>query len=104
MRAQFYCDSCDASVPFNAGKCPNCGKFFAAVKCPQCSYEGKPAEFSKGCPVCGYLSDELVGGKSKNGKPAGNVSKLSGRFVRIATIVLLVALAVLVVVLVGVGD
>ena len=101
MRAQFYCDSCDARVPFNAGKCPNCGKFFAAVKCPQCSYEGKPAEFSKGCPVCGYLSDELVGEKGQPRKATAKPSILSGRFVRMATIALLLALAILVVVLLG---
>ena len=96
MRAQFYCDSCDAQVPFNAERCPACGKHFTAVKCPQCAYEGKPKEFSRGCPVCGYLTDELVAAKRPRAETKRAASPLTGKLVRVLTVVLLVALAVLV--------
>ncbi len=101
MRAQFFCDSCNARVPFNAERCPTCGKHFTAVKCPECAYEGKPREFAQGCPVCGYLTD--LGNAQREGPATreGKTSRLSRRFVTIATVVLLVALGVLVVVLVS---
>ena len=41
-----------------AESCPSCGRHFDAVKCPQCSFTGKPDAFVNGCPSCGYLRGE----------------------------------------------
>ena len=59
MNTRFYCESCGKEVPFNAEMCPTCGKVFSAVKCPVCLYEGRPAEFTQGCPQCGYMSTRM---------------------------------------------
>ncbi len=52
--AKFFCESCGSEVPRNSKTCPNCGKFFASVRCPQCGRIGSNEEFAKGCPTCGY--------------------------------------------------
>ncbi|MBQ9494274.1 MAG: zinc ribbon domain-containing protein [Treponema sp.] len=61
--AKFYCENCGAEVPSNARMCKHCGRFFSAVRCPQCGATGTVSKFEKGCPVCGYAmsSDELNG-------------------------------------------
>ncbi len=38
----------------DARSCPECGRFFSAVRCPRCGYSGSAAKFAAGCPVCGY--------------------------------------------------
>jgi hypothetical protein len=53
--ARFYCEFCEREVPINATTCPHCKKSFSAVKCPVCSFTGKPELFEDGCPSCGYL-------------------------------------------------
>ena len=55
--AKFFCESCGSEVPRNAKVCPVCGKFFAAVRCPQCGRTGTSDEFKNGCPSCGYAVD-----------------------------------------------
>ncbi|MBN2657072.1 MAG: hypothetical protein JXR86_08430 [Spirochaetales bacterium] len=57
MAKSFHCDYCGEAVGPEEERCPGCGRFFRAVKCPVCGYSGKGAEFLKGCPVCGYLAD-----------------------------------------------
>ena len=57
MTKSFHCDFCGEAVSPDEERCPSCGRFFRAVKCPVCSYTGKGAEFIKGCPSCGYLTD-----------------------------------------------
>ena len=51
----FFCEACSKPVPRRAEKCPHCGRLFDSVKCPQCSFAGRPELFSNGCPSCGYL-------------------------------------------------
>jgi hypothetical protein len=51
---RFFCENCGAEVPRNAKNCPNCGRFFASVRCPSCGFTGGEALFKGGCPVCGY--------------------------------------------------
>ena len=53
---QFFCEHCGHPVSLTADRCPNCSRVFDAVKCPVCSFSGKPVLFSDGCPSCGYLS------------------------------------------------
>ncbi|MBB6479165.1 rubredoxin-like domain-containing protein [Spirochaeta isovalerica] len=57
MAKSFHCDNCGEAVSPDEERCPGCGRFFRAVKCPVCGYTGKGAEFLRGCPVCGYLAD-----------------------------------------------
>jgi hypothetical protein len=38
----------------DAKVCPKCGRFFSAVRCPNCGYTGEGREFTYGCPSCGY--------------------------------------------------
>lgn len=52
--AKFFCESCGSEVPRNSRTCPQCGKFFAAVRCPQCGRTGNNEDFINGCPTCGY--------------------------------------------------
>ena len=53
-QAKFFCEFCDSEVPYNAKFCPKCGHFFLSVRCPVCGKTGSHAEFSNGCPQCGY--------------------------------------------------
>lgn len=52
--AKFFCESCGSEVPRNSRTCPQCGKFFAAVRCPKCGRTGSNDDFVNGCPTCGY--------------------------------------------------
>lgn len=54
----FFCENCGNRVSADAKKCPNCGKEFVAVRCPQCSFSGKQELFTDGCPVCGYSAPD----------------------------------------------
>ncbi|MDA3811447.1 MAG: hypothetical protein PF518_14105 [Spirochaetaceae bacterium] len=58
MAKSFHCDNCGEAVSPDEERCPNCGRFFRAVRCPVCSYTGPGADFLKGCPSCGYLKDQ----------------------------------------------
>lgn len=53
-KAKFFCENCGTEVPENAKVCKQCGKFFSAVRCPNCGATGNASEFAKGCPLCGY--------------------------------------------------
>ncbi|GMO30240.1 MAG: zinc ribbon domain-containing protein [Spirochaetaceae bacterium] len=55
-KPRFFCDHCGAEVSAFERKCPLCGRFFSAVRCPKCGFSGEEAEFSNGCPSCGYSS------------------------------------------------
>jgi uncharacterized membrane protein YvbJ len=65
MAKSFHCDYCGEAVSPDEDRCPNCGRFFRAVKCPVCLYTGKGAEFLKGCPSCGYLKDRDPNSQNK---------------------------------------
>lgn len=57
-KAHYFCESCGEQVDKWDVSCPNCGKQFDSIKCPQCNYSGNAQEFSNGCPSCGFMSDE----------------------------------------------
>lgn len=59
MAKSFHCENCGEAVSPDEERCPGCGRFFRAVRCPVCAYTGKGAEFLKGCPVCGYLENKV---------------------------------------------
>ncbi|MDR0377765.1 MAG: hypothetical protein LBH70_08235 [Spirochaetaceae bacterium] len=62
----FFCEGCGAEVPLQAANCPQCGRFFQAVRCPACGFTGEEALFTggpaPGCPVCGYSLSAGSGG------------------------------------------
>lgn len=53
-RSRFFCENCGTEVRPDAKVCSNCGRFFSAVRCPNCGYTGDGKEFTHGCPNCGY--------------------------------------------------
>jgi predicted RNA-binding Zn-ribbon protein involved in translation (DUF1610 family) len=55
-KPRFFCDGCGTEVSADAYKCPQCGKFFASMRCPRCGFCGEYSEFRKGCPNCGYAA------------------------------------------------
>jgi hypothetical protein len=79
MKARFFCDSCGAAVAARADRCPACGKVFAAVRCPQCGYEGRPSEFLRGCKVCGYLAEEDRGNTAPARRRQTTISRGTAR-------------------------
>ena len=49
-KAKYFCEGCGSEVASNAKFCPKCGKFFAAVRCPNCGHIGTVKDFLHGCP------------------------------------------------------
>ena len=39
-QAKFFCENCGEEVAQNARFCNKCGRFFSAVRCPQCGKVG----------------------------------------------------------------
>lgn len=106
MKARFYCANCGTEVPPRTDRCPQCGKFFRAVTCPKCGFEGDVNVFLKGCPVCGYL----VNVEKMRRRPAGRTGAarkprrtFSAAFYRTAAILLILALAGLLIVLIAIS-
>lgn len=99
MKAQFFCDSCGASVGARADRCPACGKVFAAVRCPQCGYEGKPSEFTRGCSVCGYMAAGDNGSAKRRPSRARRELPLSPAVARLVGGALVLLLVVLILVI-----
>ncbi|MBN2736032.1 MAG: zinc ribbon domain-containing protein [Spirochaetales bacterium] len=54
IESQFLCDACGTKVGYKETRCPKCGKFFNAVRCPVCHFVGENSQFRFGCPSCGY--------------------------------------------------
>ena len=98
MKARYYCGNCSREVSSNAAVCPHCGSSFTAVRCPKCSYEGKPPEFRDGCPSCGYMMSQEVRVTAAP-TPKREQTLMSRTFYRISGLVLLVLFAVLIVLL-----
>lgn len=68
-KPKFFCDFCGNEVSKNDIACKHCGKFFAAVRCPNCGKTGNAGIFSNGCPSCGYaFSAENSQPSTKNNK------------------------------------
>ena len=103
MKAKYFCGNCSRQVSPGATVCPYCGSSFTAVRCPSCGYEGKAAEFGRGCPVCGFMMEDDVrvpaaapaGGRPEKPPARKGMSRLFYRVAGIVLIVLLVALVVL---------
>ena len=53
---KFFCENCGTEVPMDEKKCPQCGRYFASVRCPACGFIGDDDMFKGGCPICGYSS------------------------------------------------
>jgi hypothetical protein len=60
---RFFCDNCGHEVGNDIKACPFCGRIFAKVRCPACSFSGEDKLFANGCPACGYSASSA--GKSK---------------------------------------
>jgi uncharacterized membrane protein YvbJ len=59
-KPRFFCDNCGIEVGRDAKACPQCGRYFAKVRCPSCGFTGEEGVFSQGCPSCGYSSPPLA--------------------------------------------
>ena len=76
---RFFCDFCGTEVKRNDRICPNCGKFFSAVRCPNCGLTGQVAMFVKGCPSCGYA---VLPGTESASSPAAQKKQKKARKAR----------------------
>ena len=66
---KFFCENCGAEVPMDGKRCPQCGRYFASIRCPACGFVGDDDMFKGGCPVCGYSS---AGNTSARQQESGN--------------------------------
>lgn len=75
---RFFCDNCGVEVKRNTKACPQCGRFFASVRCPSCGFSGDDDTFLKGCPSCGYSAPPTAAytGKETHKSPLVPVGKL----------------------------
>lgn len=77
-KAKYFCEGCGSEVAHNAKFCPKCGRFFAAVRCPNCGHIGTVKDFLHGCPSCHYaMSHEEIYGESEPKSSDGKKHKLS---------------------------
>ena len=83
-KAKFFCENCGSEVPENSKVCKNCGKFFSAVRCPNCGVTGHSSDFKNGCPECGYAvnkkSKNITYSTAGNSKTAANAKALAAIF------------------------
>lgn len=82
-KAKFFCENCNSEVAANARFCPKCGKFFAAVRCPECGHVGSHRDFKTGCPKCHYTFKDhkgLINADGTSRKP--KLSKQSKKSLR----------------------
>ena len=87
-RAKYFCEGCGSEVAPNAKFCPKCGRFFAAVRCPNCGHIGTVRNFLKGCPACHYAvtQEELYGISESDKYSAGELTFDEQRKGRIAKV------------------
>lgn len=74
-QAKFFCENCGEEVAQNARFCKKCGRFFSAVRCPNCGKVGSSHSFANGCPSCGYAEK---GKGQKASSPASSLNAQSG--------------------------
>jgi uncharacterized membrane protein YvbJ len=95
-KPRFFCDGCGTEVSADAKGCPNCGKFFASMRCPRCGFCGEHGEFRRGCPNCGYAAHDAPVSKppppSRQQKPAAASGVQLVYILSIAALVLLLTL------------
>jgi ssDNA-binding Zn-finger/Zn-ribbon topoisomerase 1 len=72
-KPRFFCDNCGAEVLMSAKSCPQCGRFFASVRCPKCGFTGKDEDFVRGCPACGYSAASGITPSKTGGSRKRNV-------------------------------
>jgi len=99
MKARFFCDNCGREVKAGAARCSGCGRFFSAVKCPRCAFQGDATLFANGCPACGYLFDS-EGRVSRQKKKDGESSLSRRAFYWITSFLVLLLLVFLVLLIV----
>jgi len=63
-KPRFFCDNCGIEVSRDTKACPQCGRFFAQVRCPACGFTAEESAFMRGCPSCGYSSPPSNGASS----------------------------------------
>ncbi len=100
MKLKYYCETCGNKVPKDVDICPHCGRYFTAVKCPVCGYEGNANTFVTGCPRCSHLADGSTV-SAQNVKAVDpvppkkkNLFPFSSAFYRIAALGLLIMLII----------
>ena len=72
MKMRFFCEQCGTEVPRNTERCPACGRYFTAIQCPQCGFQGSESDFASGCPSCGYMRAGVTArGTAGAGSPGG---------------------------------
>jgi len=59
-KPRFFCDNCNTEVGRDTKACPQCGRFFASIRCPSCGFTGEEKAFTGGCPSCGYSAPPKV--------------------------------------------
>lgn len=79
-QAKFFCENCGSEVPENSKLCKNCGKFFSAVRCPNCGATGHSSDFKNGCPECGYAVNKNSGKNISFSKTENNAKALAAIF------------------------
>jgi hypothetical protein len=84
----------------SAKSCPQCGRFFASVRCPKCGFTGRDEDFARGCPVCGYSTPPAPAGPGKPGPakarpPGGEAGAPSIWIYLLASLILICVLALL---------
>ena len=94
---KFFCENCGAEVPIDEKRCPNCGSYFASVRCPACGFVGDESTFLGGCPACGYsaLPDNYgntLSNAAESKKPAGALPVWVYILTAVAFIAIVVAL------------
>jgi len=92
MAKSFHCDHCGESVSPDEERCPNCGRFFRAVRCPVCAHTAKGSDFVKGCPSCGYLTEEKVESVTSKKTKSQEFLRISRIFAYSAIVVLSILL------------
>ena len=94
-KPRFFCDNCGCEVDFNTKTCPNCGRYFASIRCPACGFSGAEKLFVNGCPSCGYSAAPPEKGPTVRKKKAEAEEPLPGWVYVVSVLALLVMITIL---------